>query len=292
MTRVTVPADRSVESRLLLGSLLRQGRTRARVRAADAAAAISGSLSKISRLESGQVPARRHDVQTLIRLYGMPAGEHADLLRLADQAGGPIWWDEGTAGISSEQVRDDLLLESAAERIFAYDSQCVSGLLQTPAYLNALCAASNWPCRTALNIEAMRRRTQLMQAAEAPYVWAFFSVSVLNRAPGGSQAALREQVQYLIRLVESRRAQIQLLPDSSSAHMHAGGQFEILRFHPPNLADVILLEGLDGIRVVRDTRAGERYRQVIDILATSAYNPAESAEILSRAAGTASAPGR
>jgi hypothetical protein len=286
-----MPADPIVESRLLLGTLLRQARVTARISAATAAAAISGSSSKISRLESGQVPARRNDVETLIGLYGLPLAEHGNLLRLAGESGGPSWWEQDTAaGISSEQVRDDLLLESAAELISVYDPQCFTGLLQCPAYLNALCAGASWPCRTGLDIKTLRRRAQLMSAGGAPHVWGIFSASVLERAPNGDMMALREQIQYLESLVNLGALKLQFIADNSSAHMSAGSQFEILRFRPAALADMVLLEFLDGIRTVRGLRVGEGYRLAFSLLAVSAYSPAQSAEMLA-AAGRAGQAG-
>ena len=79
--------------RILLGSQLRRLREGRGISAQDAAKAIRGSESKISRIELGRNAVREIDVADLLSLYGVTDPEEREqLLSLASQANRPGWW--------------------------------------------------------------------------------------------------------------------------------------------------------------------------------------------------------
>ncbi len=84
----------SVILRIRLGRRLRRGlREAAGITARQAAKAIRGSESKISRIELGRHAAREIDVLDLLTLYGVTGpGQRDELLALATQACLPTWW--------------------------------------------------------------------------------------------------------------------------------------------------------------------------------------------------------
>ena len=81
--------------RILLGTQLRRLREARGITAQEAARAIRGSESKISRIELGRTSVRKIDIVDLLSLYGItdPA-EHEELLALAAQANQPGWWHQ------------------------------------------------------------------------------------------------------------------------------------------------------------------------------------------------------
>jgi Helix-turn-helix domain len=78
--------------RLVLGSQLHRLREARRITAEQAAEAIRGSHSKISRMEHGRVGFKERDVGDLLTLYGVTdSEERAALLNLAREANTPGW---------------------------------------------------------------------------------------------------------------------------------------------------------------------------------------------------------
>ena len=76
--------------RLVLGSQLHRLRESRGITAEQAAEAIRGSHSKISRMEHGRVGFKERDVADLLTLYGVAdAEERAALLEMQEQQGGP-----------------------------------------------------------------------------------------------------------------------------------------------------------------------------------------------------------
>jgi transcriptional regulator with XRE-family HTH domain len=81
--------------RLVLGSQLHRLRESRGITAEQAAEAIRGSHSKISRMERGRVGFKERDVADLLTLYGVTdTEERAALLNLAREANTPGWWHE------------------------------------------------------------------------------------------------------------------------------------------------------------------------------------------------------
>ena len=79
--------------RLVLGSQLHGLRESRGITAEQAAEAIRGSHSKISRMEHGRVGFKERDVGDLLTLYGVTdSEERAALLNLAREANTPGWW--------------------------------------------------------------------------------------------------------------------------------------------------------------------------------------------------------
>ena len=78
--------------RILLGTQLRRLRESRGVTAQEAAKAIRGSESKISRIELGRNSVREVDIADLLNLYGVTdTAEREQLLTLASQANQQGW---------------------------------------------------------------------------------------------------------------------------------------------------------------------------------------------------------
>ena len=76
----------------MLGRQLHRLRESRGITAGEAAAAIRGSHSKISRMEHGRVGFKERDVADLLTLYGVAdAEERTALLNLAREANTPGW---------------------------------------------------------------------------------------------------------------------------------------------------------------------------------------------------------
>jgi transcriptional regulator with XRE-family HTH domain len=269
-------ADPAMAARLLIGARLKALREAAGITGGAAAASIGASASKISRLESGHVGVRDCDVGALLALYGASGADQDELLGLARETAKPGFWD----GMDQMPLaaRYPLSLEAAADAIVTFDSLAVPPLLQTPEYAHALCAASashaTW--RSGLGLEILARRRALVSAAEPPRVWALIGASVLQRAPRGNYDVLLRQVDRLLRYDKNRSVTIQLVRDDAPVHLDAPGSFTLLRFTPPELPNVVVLEQVTGT-VVLDRRPDvDRYFELMDRIAVTALTPADT----------------
>ncbi|WP_247702479.1 helix-turn-helix transcriptional regulator [Streptomyces sp. F63] len=100
-----------------LGAALRRYREAAKLEQQSAAEHIAGSITKISRLESGQVSARPGDVRLLLELYGVTDREtHLRLEQLARDSNKRGWWLD-YPWAAKQEYADVITLESDATYI-------------------------------------------------------------------------------------------------------------------------------------------------------------------------------
>lgn len=206
-------ADAAMAARLRLAARLSSLRAERDLPAQRAAGALGSSPAKVSRIESGRVPAQPGDVEALLDLYEVsdPVEQQA-LLDLAGQAGRAGWWDSFPEPLPA-RLKHALSLEAAADVIEIVDSQAVPALLQTPDYARAVAAAGlrgTW--RAGMNPWVLARRRQLMQEASGPQLWAVIGSAAMRRPPGGNVGVLRRQIEHLM---SASNVAIQLIPESA-----------------------------------------------------------------------------
>src|SRR5579863_5955366 len=187
--------------RLVLGSQLHRLRESRGITAEQAAEAIRGSHSKISRMEHGRVGFKARDVADLLTLYGITDAEgRAALLNLAREANTPGWW-HAYGDILPAWLEPYVGLEAAASVIRTYEVQFVPGLLQTEEYALALIRLGSAVSEKSVSRRAELRisRQEVLQGANPPQLWAVVDEGALRRPVGGRQA-VRGQLQHLIEM--------------------------------------------------------------------------------------------
>lgn len=270
--------------RLVLGGHLRRLREEAFITTEQAAAAIRGSHSKISRMEHGQVGFKERDIADLLTLYGVTGGEErAALLKLAREANTPGWW-QGYLDILPHWVERYFGLEAAASFIRNYELQFVPGLLQTEGYARALIRLGN----AATEEDVMRRaearlsRQEILGRENPPRLWAVMDEGALRRSIGG-KAVMREQIRHLIDMCEHPAVTLQILPFQVGSHPAMGGPFTILRFSEPDLRDVVYIEQLTSALYLDKPAEVDSYLEVMEQLCLQAEPAAKTPDILQSA---------
>src|SRR6202049_4270409 len=130
--------------RLNLGAQLRRLREAREISAQEAARAIRGSESKISRIELDRNSVREIDIADLLTLYGITdRAEREQLLSLASRANQPGWWHQ-YQDVLPAWFQSYVGLEESAESIRSYDPQFIPGLLQTEDYTSAVLALGDF----------------------------------------------------------------------------------------------------------------------------------------------------
>ncbi|MGW4786744.1 helix-turn-helix domain-containing protein [Streptomyces sp. NPDC004230] len=281
---LAVSARSPIALRLVLGHLLRTLRKANGIEAEAAGKSIRGSEAKISRMERAQVTCKHDDVMDLLTLYGIThtqLREHfAEMVRLSRQPG---WWQRFD-GVLPDWCGKLIGLQEAASAIRTYEVQLVPGLLQTPAYTEALVRlahplVSQEEIDERLRLRALRQNVLVRQ--DAPHLWAVLDEAVLRRPMGGEQV-MREQLRYLVKMAELDNVTIQIAPFNRPGCIAAGFPITHLRFEPFTLPDVVYLEQLRDAEYLDKEEETQHYRSVLDGLAQAALSPHESVEALQR----------
>jgi transcriptional regulator with XRE-family HTH domain len=264
--------------RILLGTQLRRLREARGITAQDAARAIRGSESKISRIELGRTSVREVDIIDLLSLYGItdPA-DREELLTLAGQANQPGWWHQYQDVLPS-WFQAYIGLEESADSIRSYDSQFIPGLLQTEEYAAAVLAFGEFTLEEAERLVYLRKERQRRFASGSLRLWAIVDEIALRRRVGSAQV-MRAQLDRLYEVCDQPGFALQVVPDSEGAYV-APGSFSILKFAVPDLPDVVYIEQLTSAMYLDKPVDVERYATVMDKLSASGAPPEQTKEII------------
>jgi transcriptional regulator with XRE-family HTH domain len=264
--------------RILLGTQLRRLREARGITAQDAARAIRGSESKISRIELGRTSVREVDIIDLLSLYGIadPA-EREELLTLAGQANQPGWWHQ-YQDVLPGWFQAYIGLEESAESIRSYDSQFIPGLLQTEEYAAAVLALGEFSLEEAERLVFLRKERQRRFASGGLRLWAIVDEVAMLR-PVGSPQIMRAQLEHLCDVCDQPGFALQVVPDSAGAYA-APGSFSILRFAVPDLPDVVYIEQLTSAMYLDKPVDVERYATAMDKLSATSAPPKETKQII------------
>ncbi len=273
--------------RIVLGAQLRRLRENREITTEQAAEAIRGSHSKISRMEHGRVGFKDRDVSDLLTLYGvMDPAERESLLSLAHEAGNPGWWHD-FGDLLPHWFEPYISLEAAASVIRNYEVQFVPGLLQSPAYAREVIQLGH-PSITGdeLNrrVELRMGRKRLLSRTAPPRLWAALDEAVLRR-PMGDASVMREQIDHLLEMTDNPNVTLQIVPFNVGGHSAAGGPFSILRFAEPELSDVVYLEQLTSALYIDKPAEVDRYLEVMERLCVQAETAADSIKLLEKIRG-------
>jgi len=270
--------------RMLVGAQLRRLRTDMGLSREEAAEAIRASEWKIHRLENGQVGFKERDLVDLLALYEVTDPDEIDeLLTMAREANTPGWWQH-YGDVLPQWFRTYVDLESAAALIRTYEGQFVPGLLQTDDYMRAVIHGAHLDessDEVGRRVRLRMARQTLLTREHPPRLWAVVDEAALRR-PVGSREIMRQQLAYLLEMMERPNVTVQVLPFQSGAHAAEAGAFTILRFAEPDLPDVVYLEHLAGALYLDKRDDVDVYLQVIERIAVDALTPTLTVDALGK----------
>jgi len=264
--------------RILLGTQLRRLREERGIAARDAARAISGSESKISRIELGRTSVREVDIADLLTLYDITdAAEREELLTLACQANQPGWWHQYLDVLPS-WFQAYMGLEESAESIRSYDTQFVPGLLRTEDYAAAVIALGDYPLEESDRLVLLLKERQRRLASGGLRLRAIIDEAALRRSVGDA-AVTRRQLEHLLGLCDLPGFTLQIVPSSAGAYV-VPGSFCILSFALPDLPDVVYLEHLTSALYLDKPADVGRYSSALERLSGASPPPQETRDII------------
>jgi transcriptional regulator with XRE-family HTH domain len=251
--------DPTVQRRRLRAEL-RNARDAVGLRQADVAQAMDWSLSKLMRIERGEVSVSTNDLRALLSHYGVKdKGKVNGLLELARSARGSSFYDQ-YADLLKPGFKEYLAYEASASVIRQYEPILIPGLLQTEEYARGLfesvgratpeAADKGWTVR--------QHRQELVDRESPPEMRYVLDEAALQRHVGRGHA-MRRQLARIKELAAEPHVNIQIMPFHHGAHPGMAGSFILLEFADPNLADLLHLEGIDSITIRDDTELIARY---------------------------------
>jgi transcriptional regulator with XRE-family HTH domain len=265
--------------RILLGTQLRRLRESREISARDAASAIRGSESKISRIELGRTTVREIDISDLLDLYGVhDQAEREELLTLASQANQPGWWHR-YADVLPDWFQSYIGLEESARLIRSFDAQFVPGLLQTDEYALAVFQLGGYPADETDRLVLLRKERQRRFASGRFQLSAIVDEVALRRQIGGP-ALMRAQLANLLELSLRPALTLQVSPLLTGASYAAPGSFSILTFPVADLPDVVYLEQLTSAMYLDKPADVARYTAAMDQIQASCYSPEQSRDLM------------
>jgi hypothetical protein len=265
----------------VLGTYLRALRERSGVTPVAAGRHIRAHASKISRMETAHVSLKARDVADLLVLYQVDPAERDEITAMVERAARPDWW-QSYGEVVPDWLQQLIGLERDAHVIRTYEPQFVPGLLQTPAYAQAVVLSGHRLAppdevdqRVALRLERQRR----MGEPGAPVLWALVDEGVLHRPVGGPRV-MHDQLTYLLEVLRQPGVRLQVASYEASAAASPGDAVTYLRFAQGFLPDVVYLEHMTSAVYLDRLEDLDRYRAALDELSALAATPAESRALL------------
>jgi hypothetical protein len=268
--------------RMLLGAHLRRLRESKGITRGDAGWPIRASESKISRMELGRVGFKERDVADLLTLYGVAdETERERLLALVHDANAPGWW-HAYADVFPDWFEQYLGLEAGASIIRTYEIQFVPGLLQTKEYAREVVLIQHEgaaPSELERRVELRATRQAVLTRDNPVQLWAVVDEAALRR-PVGTLEVMRRQVEALVEITKLPNVILQVIPFRAGGHAAAGGNFSILRFPDPDLADMVYIEQLNSALYLDKPGHADEYAVAMERLCVKAEPPEKTADIL------------
>ncbi|MDT7846921.1 helix-turn-helix domain-containing protein [Streptomyces justiciae] len=237
----------TVLGRRLGGELLRMRETRG-LRQSHAAEALTASVTKVAKMERGQVPMRDPDVRALCHLYGEnDETVVGKLLALAkadrDRRKAKGWWNQYPQLAAQIEY---VALEDIATELRTWQLSFVPGLLQTADYARALAVGNGaWEDLDEIEtfVEARMARQARLTGERPLQLWALLHEAVLRQLVGG-RAVMRAQLEHLSDMARLPNVHVQVVPFIVGAHPGMTCAFTVVSFAEAGAADVVQVDTL------------------------------------------------
>ncbi|MGW5875287.1 helix-turn-helix domain-containing protein [Nocardiopsis terrae] len=273
-----------IASRLLLGKALQQLRLEAGMNGAEAAGKMGFGAAKLSKIERGQAPVTKADLELFFQVFDVAEDVRPTLLELGSQSRRPrrnrtTTYEQNLPGRNFEKY---LGLEEVAVGIKDWHTHLITGLLQTPEYAHALISVN--PLLLPYQVDhlvklRMERQQALHRDNEPLNLWSIVEEQALRRTIG-SRDVRDSQLRHLLNLGQKPNINIQVIPESLGAHAGLDGSFAILdagTHHPP----VVYLDSRGMNTYIEGVAEIASYKAAYDQIQSVALSPVQSAEVIS-----------
>jgi transcriptional regulator with XRE-family HTH domain len=263
---------------------LRQAREAKGLTQAQVADEMEWSLSKVTRIENGEVSISATDLRVLLEFLGITDREVVAQLAEDARVSRRQRWileDRRYRDLLTEATRQLVQFEAEAAAIRYFQHMLVPGVLQTPAYAQAVLEHY----REHLTGDEIQRRFEVRQQRQKQLLarrdplefLVLLDESVLHRQLGGP-VVMGEQLQSLLRIMRQGKVLIRIAPFTEAAPIALLGPFIILDLDEED--SILYREERLSDQIVQDPPEIERHRTAFEDLWRVAYDDNESARLL------------
>jgi transcriptional regulator with XRE-family HTH domain len=251
----------------------------------DVAEAMEWSLSKVMRIESGEVTISPNDLKPLLNHLGIRDRSVVDGLVQAAKASKHrrAWWDEPRFRETlTPAMRQEIQYEVEASEVRHFCQSVIPGRLQSDGYARAILSSYEVqldPDEIERRVESrIHRRSQLLSQAHPPQLYLVVDETVLHRHIGGTWVT-GEQLADLGRYIDLGWLTLRIVPFTNPAPTLA--PFELLYLGSDSAADAVLYRESDlADEIVDDVATVERHRAIWDRAWQISIPEEESARLL------------
>ncbi|HEV7651134.1 MAG TPA: helix-turn-helix transcriptional regulator [Actinophytocola sp.] len=247
------------------------------------------SRQTVSRLFAGDHLPRFYLFTTLIAIIDVTGAERERALELWEIAEATSVTIEHASDLPTTYMRFRMD-EGEAETERTLDTVIVPGLLQTPAYAEALSLANRprwkgaWDAE--IGVAERRDRQALLHREERPlHLHALLDEVTLRRMVGGPKV-MAEQIEHLIEMSKRPNVTIQIIPLTAGAYSPMTGPLYLLAFPEEDEPHAAYVESLTGMATVDNEEDVATLSAVWDAAAAAALPADKSARTIRKARTT------
>ncbi|MFD4571813.1 helix-turn-helix domain-containing protein [Streptomyces sp. NPDC058417] len=275
------PTGRPTVRSRRLGAALKAYRQAADMDQFDAGEVIAAHQTRVSRIETGHVSVRPLEIRAMLDAYGVTDREVRqkleDLARNSKRRG---WWLEHGAHLRQDYV-DHIALEDDATYIREWQPVVVPGLLQTPAYAEAVIVGGAHyidPERAAQLVKVRVGRQAKIKEGGASYTAILWEAAIAH--PLVSVQVHLDQLSAILEVGKRKNVTIQVLPFTAGVLAGYTSAFSTFSFDEEPTVEAVTLDNLRGTSVLEGAEDLVAYANAYDLLRSVALAPDASMKLI------------
>ncbi|MDE3723529.1 helix-turn-helix transcriptional regulator [Nocardiopsis sp. N85] len=263
-----------------LATQLKKGRESLHLTVSQAGKALGWTSSKISKIETGQT--RRitsGDLDKMMDLYEITDPiQRTALHTLAKDAKKRGWWSS-YRDIFGDQALPDFEAEAATIRSF--EGLVIPGLLQTPAYAEALIQGGRYTSAQDITqrVEARMVRREILTRFNPVHLRVVMDEAGLRRMIGTPQI-MTEQLKHLLHMAQMPNIDVQVLPFAAGSHAALVAPFSVLEFSEPSDLPIVHVGTVTGSVFFEQSQDVSRYSATFGDIQGTALSTTQSARFI------------
>jgi len=249
----------------------------------DVAKSLDWSLSKVQRIESGEVAVTKTDLMAMVRHYDNLTSEDAErlveLVRVSRKGTG--WWDE-YKGLLTASFVELIQFENEAAVIRVYNPLVMPGLLQTRSYRSSV--IDKWmpdidPEHKEIKLKVLESRKRNFVVREPrPHYQVLLDESVLRRELGVVDVMVG-QLRDLLRVMDAGHVELGILKHDTELPARANS-FILLRFGSTD--SVLYEEAFPNDQVITDPEQIRSHGRIFDRMWQGAAQGEDARSLIER----------
>jgi transcriptional regulator with XRE-family HTH domain len=217
------------------------------------------SLSKVIRIETGEVTISPNDLAPLLRLYEVQDEKRReyliDLARQArqDRQARRRSWLNQYKDLASKPYLSYLSYEENAVRSYNFQPTLIPGMLQTEEYaLDIMNVIIGAPRRRVEGLVDLRMARQEKELARSDIQWYFLMDESVARRVVGNAGIMTRQIQHAMDLNQRSNITVEIVPFHAGFYRGLRLPFVVFEFPDPSDEAVLYLEDPHGEAIIRE----------------------------------------